>query len=50
MKKLNITKREIVFFFLGLVTMFIFEIIFDWKEVKSGFQDGYNDARNEAKK
>jgi len=50
MKKLNITKREIIFFFLGLLTMLVIEIIYDWHDFKSGVIDGFNGTRTEVKK
>ncbi len=50
MKKLNITKREIAFFFLGLFTMLVIEIIYDWSDFKKGLIDGWNGARTEVKK
>ena len=44
MKKLDITKRDIKFFFLGILVMFLFEIIYDWKDVKRAFMAGWKDA------
>jgi hypothetical protein len=42
MKK--ITKRDILFFFIGLFTMLIIESIYNWpdsiKSFKAGFKDG----------
>ncbi len=41
----SITKRDIKFFFIGLITMFLIEVIFDWegaiKSFKQGFNEGY---------
>jgi len=42
MKK--ITKRDLLFFFLGLLTCLIFSIIYDWDSFKNGFKNGWKDA------
>lgn len=43
---MKITKREIIAFFVGVISLFLIETIVDWKDVKSsyvrGFYDGYN--------
>ena len=44
MKK--ITKRDLIFFFLGLLTFFVIESIYDWEGSKRDFLKGYNDVRN----
>jgi len=44
MKKPNITKRDVKFFLFGVLFMFLIEIIYDWKEVKRAFNDGWKDA------
>ncbi|MEB2781636.1 hypothetical protein U3A58_14660 [Algoriphagus sp. C2-6-M1] len=42
----RITKRDLVFFVLGLFAFFLFETIYDWEEnvkaIKAGYEDGYN--------
>jgi hypothetical protein len=43
MKKL--TKRDVLFFFAGLLLMFVIEMIYNWNDFKQGFTKGYNDGR-----
>lgn len=42
---MKITKRDVLFFFMGVFTLLIIETIFNWEEVKEnageGFKDGY---------
>ena len=45
MKKIDITKRDIKFFFLGVLVMFIFEMIYNWQDVKKGFHEGWDAGR-----
>lgn len=40
MKK--ITKRDVLFFFLGLLTFLMLELIFDWEGSKEAFLRGWN--------
>ena len=40
MKK--ITKREVQFFFLGILTMFLIESLLDWEGSVKAFKDGWN--------
>ncbi|MDG1276881.1 MAG: hypothetical protein P8O16_06330 [Algoriphagus sp.] len=51
MKK--ITKRDILFFFIGIATFFIFETVYNWEESKEamrkGFENGYKAGQNTAK-
>lgn len=47
MKK--ITKREIIVFLLGIFTLFLIEIIYDWDGTKNAFQKGYRDGYNSVK-
>ena len=47
MKKLKITKREILFFFIGLFTMLTIDVISDWNGSVASFKKGYNEARNQ---
>ncbi len=35
--KLNITKREVRAFLLGVLAMLLFVVIYEWKEFKAGF-------------
>ena len=43
---MKITKREVGFFFLGLFTMLLIELVWNWndnvKAFKEGFDAGYN--------
>ena len=50
MKKLNITKRDIKVFILGLVSMLVIESICDWKSTKKAFIDGWNSVNKEQTK
>jgi 1,4-dihydroxy-2-naphthoate octaprenyltransferase len=42
MKK--ITKRDLLFFVLGLLAMLMFEVLYNWTDNVKDFKDGYNDA------
>jgi hypothetical protein len=46
---MNITKRDVKFFFLGVLSLFIIETILGWndvvKDMKKGYIEGYNAAR-----
>lgn len=44
MKK--ITKRDVAFFFLGIITFFLFELIYDWEGNKAAFKEGFEAATN----
>jgi hypothetical protein len=50
MKKIDITKRDIKYFFFGVLFMFLIEMIFNWKDVKQGFDEGYKNALKETAK
>ncbi len=43
MKK--ITKRDVLFFFAGMLLMLVIEMIYDWNDFKQGFTSGYNEER-----
>lgn len=49
--KLNITKRDIKFFILGIISLIIIQFICDWnhniKDIKQGFKDGYNAGKQQ---
>ena len=49
-KMMKITKRDISFFILGILTLFIVERILNWEEVKQDFWEGYHSVRCCAKK
>ena len=42
--KRKITKRDIVFFFLGLLAAFVIDIFYNWEESVQTFHDGANSA------
>lgn len=37
---MKITKRNILYFFMGLFTMLLIDIVFDWENTKKEFLDG----------
>lgn len=41
---MKITKREIIFFIAGIITMLIIESVYDWNGTKAAFQKGWNDG------
>ncbi len=49
--KTKLSKRDIIFFLLGLFSMFLIDVIWNWDDhvadFKRGFKDGYNTIRNE---
>jgi hypothetical protein len=48
---MKITKRDITFFILGIVTFFIAGTIYDWEDSKKAFEDGfYGVSKTEATK
>jgi hypothetical protein len=44
MKK--ITKRDVAFFFIGIFTMLLIEVVFDWDNTVKGFKEGYNSTQS----
>ena len=50
MKKTKITKRDVIVFFLGILTVIIVDIFVNWEENKRDFLEGYNSARIDRKK
>ncbi|MBU1486066.1 MAG: hypothetical protein KKG25_14550 [Bacteroidetes bacterium] len=42
----NITKRDILFFTLGLITFFMIESIYNWDSTKKSFMNGWNDSQS----
>jgi hypothetical protein len=44
----KITKRDLLFFFLGILACFIFETVSSWESSKAAFMRGYNETRKEA--
>jgi len=47
--KRKITKRDFLFFIIGIITMITFDAIINWednmKSFKEGFEEGYQDGR-----
>jgi hypothetical protein len=43
---MKITSRDVKFFFLGILTIFIINTIMDWEGAKKSFKEGYNDGYN----
>jgi len=41
---MKITKRDIKFFVLGVLTVFIIDIIVDWEGAKKSFIEGFESA------
>jgi hypothetical protein len=41
---MKITGRDVKFFLLGVLTIFIIDTIMDWEGAKKSFKDGYNNA------
>ncbi len=41
---MKITKRDVKFFVLGILTVFIIDIIMDWEGVKKSFIEGFERA------
>lgn len=50
MNKIGITKRDVKFFFLGILTLIIIDIVFNWPDAKKSFMDGWNSTQTETKK
>ena len=40
----NLTKRDLLFFFAGIMAMLVIEVIYDWDSFKQGLTKGYNPA------
>jgi hypothetical protein len=43
----NISKRDIKVFFLGMLTMFLVILAFDWPDFVEGFMEGSKGLRSE---
>lgn len=41
---MKITKREVRFFLLGMLAMFLVEVVWDWKDSVAEFKRGFNKA------
>ncbi len=47
---MKLTKREMLFFLIGVLTIFIIENIYDWKGTKNSFLKGCSDGNKILKK
>jgi len=49
--KIKITKRDLGFFFIGVVVMILINLFWNWeenvKDFKEGFEEGYNSVVTE---
>jgi hypothetical protein len=41
----NITKRDVKYFLLGMLAMFLIELALNWQDAVDGFNDGYRSVR-----
>ena len=48
MSKIKITERDFLVFVLGVLTMLVVEVAFDWNNSKKAFMDGWNGYNSEA--
>lgn len=46
MKARKFTGRDLRFFLLGVATMFLLVMAYEWKDFKRGFEDGYRGHYN----
>jgi hypothetical protein len=42
----NITKRDIKIFLLGMLAMFLIEVIINWEDAVRGFNEGFGQYNN----
>lgn len=45
----RITKRDVLFFFIGIATFLILDSIYNWEETLEAFRKGNQDGQNAAK-
>ncbi|MBK7134183.1 MAG: hypothetical protein IPH69_15600 [Bacteroidales bacterium] len=50
MKKLQITKRDVKVFFLGMVAAFLIVLIYEWDDFVDGLKGGFESATFEISK
>jgi hypothetical protein len=50
MNKPQITKRDVKIFFLGMATMLLIILIYEWDDAMAGLKGGYDSARIEHEK
>ncbi|MDX1718568.1 MAG: hypothetical protein R3353_00265 [Salegentibacter mishustinae] len=46
MRKLKISSRDVKFYLLGILSMFILVTIYDWEENIATFEEGFESGRN----
>jgi len=46
----RITKRDVIVFILGFMTLFLIETILDWDNAKEAFKKGFNATQSEIEK
>jgi len=46
MRRLKISSRDVKFFLLGILSMFILATIYDWEENVAAFKEGFESAHN----
>lgn len=47
--KSKITKRDLLFFFLGIMTLFIIDLVWDWENNVKAFKEGMAGASESPK-
>ena len=48
--KINITKRDLLFFFGGIALTALLSLILNWKENSRDFKEGFNEGYNSTQK
>ena len=43
---MKITRRDLKFFLLGILTVFLLETVLNWEDTKKAFKDGFDAASN----
>ena len=41
----KITGRDFIFFFLGVLTIILIEVVWDWDNHVNSYKEGFNDSR-----
>jgi len=47
MKRKKITKRDVLFFFLGVITILLLELVLNWNENIQAFEEGFMEGYQE---
>ncbi|MFB6318756.1 hypothetical protein [Saccharicrinis sp. FJH54] len=48
--KTKVSKRDVVFFLLGIVSMFLVDLVMDWTTNATEFEKGINNARQQSQR